>query len=224
MTLNLKSTDLDHSKKATHPWADKPTLFSIIGGIGSGKTSALFAILGEKRMVKNFHHVYFFTGNNMDDKLDLLDPAVEVLPDKFEILSRVINDIMVEAKARKQDGLKLYRYFIILDDCVGNPQFFRQGRSLLNNFVISLRHFNSWMCCISQKTSFLPVVVRSNCTVFIVFRIPPNESDLLWKSLPWPKKKLQEAYEACTSEPFGFLQINVRDHKLICGFDKLIMD
>lgn len=220
MTVAIKAVPFVNEKKYEHPW-HSPQSFIIVGGVGSGKTSVMMSILNE--LSDNiFNYVYFFSGNNLDSNIDLLSTEVEVYGPDPQKLEEVLNTITRRAKLAKKEKKPIPRSLLIIDDLAGEPGFFTLGKSQFSSFMLSIRHTRTSVVTCTQKWKLINLSTRINASIIFTSRLAPPDWLALRDSLPFDKNALEKAYREATSEPYGFLQINIKRHLLIKGFDEIL--
>lgn len=115
----------------------------------------------------------------------------------------------------------------VFDDMVGSGLFNQKRNNAFKRLSVRRRHFCSSVIGVVQAYKEFPKTSRTNCNVYILFRIDSEEElESIYKDFPcgliWPHWK--RVYDYCTAEPYSFMMINtqVKDpqFKLVKNFDE----
>lgn len=108
-----------------------PSIFFIIGPVGSGKSTTMANILLALQKEHKFDTGLFVTSNNRDPIIDSIEIPVTTSPVELE-------NYITELKQAKEGT----NHILVLDDIQGSKDFnLMTNRSNFVNFVLSHRHF-----------------------------------------------------------------------------------
>jgi hypothetical protein len=221
MTVNIHPVAFDNQNTENHPWK-QPRVTIILGGVGSGKTTILMNILNE---ISNdtFHRAIIFSSNKLDAKMvDTISEDVELYGADKSKLDTVIAEIRQDALNAKRSKKKIPKILLVLDDVAGDGNFFNSNKSLFNNFILSTRHYNTTVILTTQKYKLIPPVIRVNANIWFINRLSPEERKQIFIDLPFPKDRLEKAYNLATSKAYNWLQINLSKGLLIKDFNEVL--
>lgn len=118
------------SKKEDDP-LNSPSLFFIVGGTGSGKSTTMANVLLALQKRHDFDTGLFVTSNNRDPILDSIELPITTNPTEL--------DDYITKTRQSEDGTN---HILILDDLQGSPDFkIMTNRSHFISFMLSHRHF-----------------------------------------------------------------------------------
>ena len=122
--------------------------------------------------------------------------------------------IVTRLKAEKSTD-PLPQLLLVCDDFADSPKVVRGG--ILDTLFVRGWHMGISVLVLSQKYRLVSPVVRVNCTTLIVFRLR-NFSDLAAiveeNSALASAKTIRVLYERATSQPYGFLYIDLLSSSL----------
>ena len=132
------------------------------------------------------------------------DYRAEDLEGVIETQKRIVD-------AQKRGDNKLYSVLIIVDDFADNPSFTKRS-SLLWMLYVRGRHYGISSISSVQRYRVLSPIIRTNATALIILKLRNvKELEALTEenSAVVPRDRFRELYEEATSQPYGFLYINL---------------
>jgi hypothetical protein len=191
-----------------HYIPNKNVLMALVGPSGSGKTSTIIEYL--KRTVYKgylpFYQVIYFTASTSDEPL--LNNLKKILGDGITLIDNVDNLPTIEDF--KDEKEKTKKRLIVFDDINNLP---KKKLESLNSFFNSGRKFFSHIICMAQNYTALPVQIRRNCNLYLLYKSNDNTTiNYMLKNhnmYNLNKEKLRKLYDICTKEKGSFLKIDL---------------
>lgn len=193
-----------------------PTIISILGSCGSGKSYSIKYLLKVNR--DHFNYVIIFTSTGFTNSYNYLNEyGVNSTTFNTMDVERKIKSIMIRQKKYKQAGYN-FNILIVFDDIMGAVKPYSNELKLL---LSTYRHYNISIIFVSQYANSIPTYIRelsSYALVFNQFTLPSlkacyssyfAEHDSLSKFNQWFKNKLNVKYS------FYFVD-RVSKSKIIC--------
>ena len=176
----------------------------IVGSTGAGKSTALVEFMSRKN--DSFVEIILFTGSTTDEIL-------------YRNLKHHIEGILITDKADELPELSSYNdedktveRLLILDDIINcSPKELKKMMKWFN----SARKYGFTVIALVQNFTDLPLQMRRNAHMFMVFRLNDARavSNLLsTHSDGIDKEILKEIYYDITSKPNNFLTIDLTEH------------
>jgi hypothetical protein len=128
-----------------------------------------------------------------------------------EALERIIAQQFKLAEYMKEKGKFVYSILIIADDMATNVQFMRNSR-LLNDLYVRGRHAFISVITSVQKVVAVSSMIRTQATHTFTFRLRNFQDLQIWleeNSAIVSKKQLLQFYDYSTSQPYGFIYIDL---------------
>ena len=217
MTIPIQLVPFHMVRKEEHPFKKDGMIITILGGVGSGKSTVLANLLNELSD-EVFSRAIIMSANRVDPLLDGFTDQVEIYGCDKDRLHKIIAEIQQGAIEAKKSKKKIPKTLLVLDDCASESSVFSTSKTAFNSFVLSCRHYNTTLIFTTQKLKQVPPIIRVNTMIWFVTRLAPEEKKQLFKELPFPANKLEKAYDLATVGQFGWLQINVSKKMLIKDF------
>jgi Cdc6-like AAA superfamily ATPase len=229
LTDDLKAYDNQVSFDQSNPLPKRSLGILISAPRGSGKTTLLKTIFDSKNgYKKHFHRIYWISPTALkDEKLnDVMEELIEDgrYYDKYdeEDLRNMITDISDynDRYMEKHKGSKKPAHCIVIDDC--QSDLLNKKNKVLAHLFTCSRHYNITVICSVQRYIGVPMLIRSNCDVFIFFKV---------KSKP-ERKRIAEEFDTpeevlnyCWAEPYSFITINYANggQEIYKKFDKILL-
>ena len=195
-----------------------PFLVSILAPVKSGKTTTIVNIVLNPALYrKAWSRVYLVSPTaRVDDTFAPLigDPAatayVPASPKEFEAA-------IASVVAAVGDGDE--PSVLVVDDCVN----LIGGSSMFLGLCTRYRHLKLSIIVATQYFKALPPVVRSNTSMFLVFRLTNEKELMAWleeEAGNFPPRELEAAYRAITKTKYHFLRVDRRELTLGDSFLK----
>ena len=211
------------SKKLKNPTLQKPSVAIFVGATGTGKTNWMLNYLTALQDANDFQRALFVSSNKVDPMLDNLGEDVKITNDPDEL-----NEFIKEIKQTPKNLISELPSIIVFDDCQESPIIKIKNNSLLNQFVLSHRHYNTWLVfCVQTLRNSVSAAIRKMSS--LMFAFPPRndmEMKTLLEDIPVNKDKLKVAFDLVKAEQHTPLYINMQEAKprLYKGFQDEIKD
>jgi hypothetical protein len=217
---------LDSPAYHDHPLAYLPSLHILVGGIGSGKSTAIYGILAELDEImkpERRGRVMYYSGSPSDRILDSYDDAaVEKFgPPSKESFLTAVRELLGSAADVPPDKRK--HNIIVLDDIVNdkdlNPASMRT-ESPIAKLLTSMRHLPATVIMASQKMTSLPTFARANFGHGYFFRTKSDaeRGDIL-RSVNFSKGEFTSAMDSL-NEAGDFLWLNQHRRTIVKGWTR----
>ncbi len=193
-------------------------ILAFVGGKGRGKTSAVLSLLTDKNSpyYKYFSNIVLVSPSaSHDDKLKDLYEEVAEEGHYFEVLNEQtaeeIRDMFIAIKDASKR--KNQQNLLILDDVTHS---FPTGRkpSHISGLFTNSRHLGSlsiWV--MTHKYNSMPSIFRNQLDGMFLYKTnSKTEIESLKRDLPFDEDLLEYNFHTATSEPYGFLYINLTGH------------
>tara|TARA_R110000868_G_scaffold82309_1_gene232495 strand:- start:419 stop:1213 length:795 start_codon:yes stop_codon:yes gene_type:complete len=199
------------------PLQKPPFVSIIVGGKGSGKTSALINELcrsnmyGECKNEENiFDDIIVYSGTLGSDSTS------RHLIKKSTMVSNTYDDesLMNIVDYQKSKDKKDRRHICIVADDIAS--MIRSRDSELYKLTSTHRHYLCSIYYLVQNWKMLPPVARSNASNFHIYRIPSSkEQEKVFEDLGFMgnKKMIKNLYDYATNKPYNFLFIDAIKHE-----------
>jgi len=192
-------------------------IMAFIGGKGRGKTSGMLSLLTDKNSpyYKYFNAILLCSPSAPnDDKLKELYEEVVEEGGYFDVLNEQtaeqMRDMLVALK--RTSKRKSPQSLLILDDCTHS---FPTGRkpSHISALLTNSRHNACSIWIMSHKYNSMPSLFRNQLDCMFLYKTnSKGEMESLKRDLPFDEDVLEDNFKEATSEPYGFLYINMTGH------------
>lgn len=186
-------------------------LMCINSSSGSGK-SLLIANLVRKFYYQVFDKIYFCSSNVDNGRVyDHAYDSIKFDPERvFDTIDNDIADYIREDITSDDDfSNKDFRALLIIDDLI--TEVMKQVNKRVQLLWIKSRHLKLSIILVSHKFTYIPRLLRCNCTHLITFRSKSKkELESIYDDLiDLEEDKFWEVYNYATAEPYQFLYIEV---------------
>lgn len=186
-----------------------PFLISILAPVKSGKTTTIVNIVLNPALYrKAWSKVFLISPTARVDETFaplIADPVatahVPASPKEFEA---AIASVIAAVGDGDEPSV------LVVDDCVN----LIGGTSAFLGLCTRYRHLKLSIIVATQYFKALPPVVRSNTSMFLVFRLTNEKELLAWleeEAGNFPPKELEAAYRAVTKNKYHFLRVDRRE-------------
>lgn len=193
-------------------------IMAYIGGKGRGKTSAVLSLLTDKNSpyYKYFDNIILCSPSAPhDDKLSELYEEIAEDGKYFDILNEKtaeeMRDMLLAFKHNSKR--KNCQSLLVLDDCTHS---FPTGRkpSHISGLFTNSRHLGTSIWVITHKYNSMPSIFRNQLDCMFLYKTnSKGELNSLKHDLPFDEDILEYNFNEATSEPYGFLYINLTGHE-----------
>ena len=210
----LPDEDVYQIKREIKAPLQKPAFVKVIvGGKGSGKTSALVNELirsnmyGEKKKEDPvFEDIVIFSGTLGSDSTSrhLVKKATMVSNTYDDIDLRNIIDYQTEKEKKDR------RHICIVADDIASMIKSRDAE--LYKLTSIHRHLLTSIYYLVQNPKMIPPVARSNASSYYIYRLPSfKEQEKIFEDLSFlgDKKMVKDLYDVATNKPYHFLYVDV---------------
>jgi len=187
-------------KNFTRHYIKPCQMISIIGQTGSGKSQSILELLSRKN--ESFYRIILFTGSTADEPLyNLLKShidGVEMIDDAEKLPELTENN----AEEKKNEKL------IIFDDIINLP---KKQMIKIQKWFNSARKYGYTCIATAQNYTDLPIQIRRNTMVFILFRLNDiNTINNILKNHSNGDNKdlIKKAYFYATEKPHNFFLLD----------------
>lgn len=206
-------------------------IYSIIGGIGSGKSTVILNLL-DKYLKKYYNHIMMisptakidFKWKDVVEELEqdkhfyekLTDEAMREITEKLDGYNRKHEAKDEKRKEQGKKPLPPARNLVILDDCIMQLPSSTQVKSPFNEFIITLRHHKCDCIITSQSFYRLNTNVRKNFSCISIFpTVNRKEIQAYLDELNISKEDFENYYQRVmtSADPHSFLSINMQNPK-----------
>ena len=192
---------------------DHPYRILIIGGSGSGKTTALLNLIHNQ---SDIDKIYLYVKDPYEDKYQYLINKRECVginhlndPKVFIEYSNDMHNVYKSIDNYNSD--KENKVLIDFDDMIADMINNKKLNSIVTELFIRSRKLNKSLVFISQSYFKVPKDVRNNSTHFFIMKIP-NKRELqqiaINHSSDINSGDFIEIYRKCTDKPYSFLVID----------------
>jgi hypothetical protein len=216
--------NIDQKLGVPPPFIDKPAVYVVSGGMGSGKSTFMNSIMtagGKNKVFKGaFDHIHYST----PPEVFTSDPnhpfnKHELSRLYFELTPSMLDDITDDAIRTKEDG---GCSCLILDDWSEELKD-RRIELRLKKLIHKHRHYKLNIIISLLTLKSLPRQLRSLVDVFVIFK-PKSQIELgtfAEEVFAMPKKDINTLFEFVYQDPYDFLLYNQRSNKYHRNFNKL---
>ena len=135
-------------------------MISIIGQTGSGKSKALLELLSRKNDA--FYDIIIFSGSTTDE------PLYRLLQNHIEGIKMIDNADDLPELTDMNDEDKKHEKLIVFDDIINLP---KKQLLKIQKWFNSARKYGFTCIAMAQNYTQLPVQIRRNTMVFLIFRL-----------------------------------------------------
>jgi len=210
----------------THPFGYPAGLQILVGGLGTGKSSAIYGILQELDEVldpKARGRVIYYSGSAGDKILDAYDSrSVEKYdPKSKESFLGAIREIIDESGTIPHN--KKRHHVIVIEDAVNDSDILPRSivsHTPVSRLMMSCRHTPCTIIMSAQKYSALPSFARSNANHLYAFRSKCDaELKALLKDVNFSKEEFIKGMDSLT-EAGQFLWLQNHSRRMVKGWSQ----
>jgi GTPase SAR1 family protein len=149
-----------------------PFTMACIGAIGAGKTSFAWTLFN--KLYKNYYDEFIVISGTADSKdtWEKVNQRSVLFLNDFddEAMRDYISDLEKTQEERKAKGKFPLRVCLLLDDIIFQG-YNRNRVGVLENLLMTCRHYNITVCLLLQHTKMISAAMRNQIFVFCVFRL-----------------------------------------------------
>lgn len=226
--VNLKiqptKQNIDQKLGVPAPFIDKPAVYVVSGGMGSGKSTFMNSIMtsaGQNRVFKGkFDHIHYSTPPEVftsDPNHPFNDHELTRL--HFELTPSMLDAITEDAIRVKEDG---GCSCLILDDWSEELKD-KRIENRLKKLIHKHRHYKLNIIISLLTLKSLPRQLRALIDVFVIFK-PKSQIELgtfAEEVFALPKKDINQLFDFVYQTPYDFLFYNQRSNKYHRNFNPL---
>jgi len=149
-------TDKNFSKHYIKPCM----MMSIIGSTGAGKSKALLEFLSRKN--DSFYEITLFSGSSVDE------PLYNLLQEHIEGVNMIENADELPDLTDMNEEDKKHEKLIVFDDIINLP---KKQLLKIQKWFNSARKYGYTCIAMSQNYTDLPIQMRRNTMVYLIFRL-----------------------------------------------------
>ena len=149
-----------NDKNFTKHYIKPCMMMSIIGQTGSGKSKALLEFLSRKNDA--FYDIIIFSGSTTDE------PLYKLLNKHIEGIKMIDNADELPELTDMNDEDKKHEKLIVFDDIINLP---KKQLLKIQKWFNSARKYGFTCIAMAQNYTQLPVQIRRNTMVFLIFRL-----------------------------------------------------
>jgi len=177
------------------------SMISVIGPTGSGKSSFLVEFLARKP--NTFYDIIIFNPATTDE------PLYDLLREKIDGIKFIDNVEDLPNLEDFKDDDKTEEKLIVFDDIINLK---KKELQQIQKFYCSARKFGFTCINLSQNYTDIPLQIRRNTQIFILFRLNDvNTINNIIKThnhLGLDKETIKQMYLSATSKPKNFFKID----------------
>ena len=179
-------------------------MISIIGSTGCGKSQTILEYLHRRNNV--FYKILLFSGSTVDE------PLYNLLKSKIDGVEMIDDaDNLPELKDMNEEE-KTHEKLIIFDDIINLP---KKQLIKIQKWFNSSRKYGYSCLCTAQSFTDLPIQIRRNTMIFILFRL--NDMGTINHIIrshagEYDKDAIKRAYFDATSQPHNFFMLDCNSH------------
>ena len=214
--INLDSITNENNKEHNEKWSyipDHPHRILIIGGSGSGKTSALLNLI--KKQV-DIDKIYLYAKDLSEPKYEFLiktreNIAIKHLSDSnaFIDCSNTMDDVYENISDYNPSRKR--KILIVFDDMIADITKNKKFQAMIKELFIRCRKLNISLVFITQPYFLVPKAVRLNSTHYLIMKINNKrelENIATNHSADIDYKNFVKICREGTKEPYSFLTID----------------
>jgi len=192
-----------------------------LGKPGSGKTSLLYSLFENKKLLRCvYHNIFLFQPT--PSRASMKDDIFDEIPDdqKYDELTvETLSDCLDKIKEEPE-----YNHAIIFDD-MGAHLRDTSVKKLLKEIIFNRRHMHISIYFLCQTYLSLEPDIRKLFSNLFIFRVSKMELSKVFEELVESHKdQAMEISKIVFDEPHNFLFINTDSQRLFKNFDELIID
>lgn len=179
-------------------------MISVIGATGSGKSQSILEFLSRK--TNAFYRVILFSGSTVDE------PLYHLLESKMEGIEMIDDAEELPELIDMNDECKKQEKLIIFDDMINLN---KKQLLKIQKWFNSARKYGFTCIAVSQNYTDLPIQMRRNTMIYILFRLNDNNaiSQILKNhNIGHDKEAIKRAYYNATQQPHNFFMIDLNSH------------
>jgi hypothetical protein len=135
-------------------------MMSIIGSTGAGKSKALLEFLSRKN--DSFYEITLFSGSSVDE------PLYNLLQEHIEGVNMIENADELPDLTDMNEEDKKHEKLIVFDDIINLP---KKQLLKIQKWFNSARKYGYTCIAMSQNYTDLPIQMRRNTMVYLIFRL-----------------------------------------------------
>ena len=192
-------------------------IMAFIGGKGRGKTSGMLSLLTDKNSpyYKYFDNIILCSPSApYDDELKDLYEEVAEEGRYFDVLNEQTAEEMRDMLlSLKQNSKRKNPQTLMIWDDVTHSLPTGRKPSHISGLLTNSRHNACSLWLVSHKYNSMPSIFRNQLDCLYLYKTnSKGELESLKRDLPFDEDVLEENFKKATSEPYGFLYINMTGH------------
>jgi hypothetical protein len=202
----------------------------IIGKMGSGKTSLLYALFKTNKptLLKNvFENIFLFqpkeSSNSMNDKI-----FHDNLPEEnlfYDLTEDSLNEVFNRIKEENEEYEDEINHCIIIDDFTAHLRENIGIKNLLKEMLMNRRHLHISLFFIVQSYKSVEPDIRKLIDNFFIYRVNKQALEQLFNEvIELPSKYIIPISNLVYDKKYEYLFVNVDSKRMFKGFDEIIID
>jgi DNA repair exonuclease SbcCD ATPase subunit len=202
----------------------------IIGKMGSGKTSLLYALFKNNKptLLKNvFENIFLFqpkeSSNSMSDKI-----FHDNLPDEnlfYDLTEETLNEVFTRIKDENDEYDNEINHCIIIDDFTAHLRENQGIKNLLKEMLMNRRHIHLSLFFIVQSYKSVEPDIRKLIDNFFIYKTSKQGLEQIFNEIiELPTKYIYPISNLVFDAKYNFLFINTDTKKMFKNWDEIIIE
>lgn len=202
----------------------------IIGKMGSGKTSLLYALFKSNKptLLKNvFENIFLFqpkeSSNSMSDKI-----FHDNLPDEnifYDMTESSLKSVFERMKDENDEYDNKINHCIIIDDFTAHLRENPAIKSLLKEMIMNRRHIHLSLFFIVQSYKSVEPDIRKLIDNFFVYKTSKQGLEQIFSEIvELPSKFIYPISELVFDKKFNFLFLNTDTKRMFKNWDEIVIE
>lgn len=202
----------------------------IIGKMGSGKTSLLYALFKNNKptLLKNvFENIFLFqpkeSSNSMSDKI-----FHDNLPEEnlfYDLTEDTLNEVFKRIKDENEEYEDDINHCIIIDDFTAHLRENQGIKNLLKEMLMNRRHIHLSLFFIVQSYKSVEPDIRKLIDNFFIYKTSKQGLEQIFNEvIELPSKYIYPISNLVYDAKYNFLFINTDTKTMMKNWDTIILD